>query len=99
MSSGLSGPDNFGASVGVSGDEPSTAPTAPDLRKVLVGRSYSSMKTNWAEWDSSFEDVCGTISKRREDGKVNDAPDEIIEVIVVRRAVVRGEIHVEEVKA
>lgn len=27
-----SGPDNFGASLGVSGGEPSTAPKAPDLR-------------------------------------------------------------------
>lgn len=67
-------------------------------RKVLVGRIYKSMNTSWSEWpDKTFEEVCEAIGERREDGKVNAAPDEIIEVVVVRRAVIKGEIRVEEV--
>lgn len=71
-------------------------PAVPSQTKVLVGRVYSTMRSTWGEWpDKTFEEVCATVGKRREDGKVNDAPDEIIEVVIVRRAVVKGEIRVE----
>lgn len=66
----------------------------PD-RKVLVGRIYKQTNTTWNEWsDKPFEDVCAEVGKRREDGKVNDYPDEIVEALIVRRARVVGEVRV-----
>ena len=76
--------------------EPAAMPDTPITeRMVLVGRIYSHMATTWREWDRPFEEVIEEIKTRALDGKVNASPDEIVEVIIVRRARVRGEITVE----
>lgn len=60
-------------------------------RKVLVGRIYSEMSNTWTEWsDDSFDAVVAKMTERRKDGKVNDKPDEIIEVVVVRKVRLKG---------
>lgn len=66
-------------------------------RKVLVGRHYGSLSQTWTEWknDKTFRDVIGEIGDRRSNDKLSAVPDQIIEVIVVRRASVRGELTVD----
>ena len=65
--------------------------------KVLTGRVYANLSSTWREQAATFDDTCQQITTRRADQKVSDAPDEIIEVAVLRRARVTGEVRVEEV--
>lgn len=64
-----------------------------ERRLVLVGRHYKAMNTTWTEWsDKTFDEVVEEMRGRRSKGGANDAPDEIVEVVVVRSAVIRTEI-------
>lgn len=57
---------------------------ADEERKVLVGRTYESLSNDWQEpKDKTFEEACQEIEE-----KAKGYSSEIIEVIVVRRAVV-----------
>lgn len=66
-------------------------------RIVLVGRRYKHTGTTWSEWDRPFGEVVDAIAERAKDRTASGHPDEVIEVIVVRRAVVRAEVTVTEV--
>lgn len=66
-------------------------------RLVLVGTRYTSIRNSWAEWDKTFDEVVGEMSARWEERAPRQSADEIIEVIVVRRARISSEVSVEEV--
>ena len=73
-------------------------PFAPTERKVLVGRIYTSINTTWNEHpDTTFDAAVQRIAEKAKDSKASGHPDEVIEVIVVRRARVRAEVSVEVV--
>jgi len=65
-------------------------------RKILVGRLYSRIDPSWTEWKAaSFDEAIGKMQSRRSDDAPKIPPDEILEVIVVRRAVIRSTIQIE----
>lgn len=67
-------------------------------RVVLVVTRYGKTTSNWAEWpDKTFEEVAEAIAERAKDRKASGQPSEVLEVQVVRRAVVKADITVEEV--
>lgn len=68
-------------------------------RKVLVGRVYAHMSNTWTEWaDKTFDEVCTEMAGRRGEQKPNTIPDEVIEVIIVRRARISSDVTVQEVE-
>lgn len=76
---------------------PGAQPLAITERKVLVGRIYGAISTSWTERpDQTFDDVVADVQGRRTGQAPNVAPDEIIEVIVARRARVLSEVTVVE---
>lgn len=89
----------FAASSFDTMDDPYRTSNVPkEERMVLVGRRYHMLQTSWNEWEKkSFDEVCSEMSGRRLAEKANSAPDEIIEVIVVRRARIAADITVTEV--
>lgn len=74
---------------------PATPPRETGERMVLVGRRYSGLSNSWNEWDKPFDEVVDAVTERAADRKASGHPDEIVEVVVVRRARVMAEITVE----
>ena len=67
-------------------------------RLVLTCRRFGTLTPSWNDWTAkgSFEEVCEAIAERQREDKASMPPGEIVEVIVVRRALVKTDITIEE---
>ena len=68
------------------------------MRLVLTGRRFGSMAPTWNDWTErgDFDAVCAAIAERQREDKASLPPGEVLEVVVVRRAIVRTDITIEE---
>jgi hypothetical protein len=66
---------------------------------VISGRRFSNMSNTWYEQKGTFDEVIAKVLERAEvEKKAGESPDEILEVVVIKRAVVQAsiEINIEE---
>lgn len=67
-------------------------------RVVFAVTRYSQISNTWSEWpDKTFEEVVAAVAERAQDRKANGHPTEVVEAVIVRRAIVRADITVEEI--